>query len=170
MKFKDIKGFIANPHYSIDVMWDYIEDQLEHFMQVGLEMDPDFQRGHVWNHEQQIAFVEYKLRGGISGGDIFWNCAGHMQDFKGPYLLVDGLQRLTAVREFMDGNITAFGHYFSEYEDPRYLWNIGFKFHVHNMRDRADVLRWYIQLNEGGIVHTPEEIERVKALLGEEQS
>ncbi len=168
MKLKDIEGYIRNPHYGIDVSWDYIELHLEQFARIGLEMNPDFQRGHVWTTEQQIAFVEYKLKDGISGGDIFWNCAGHMKNFKGPYLLVDGLQRITAVREFLADRIPAFGHRLSEYEDPRYLMNVTFRFHVHDMEDRADILRWYIQLNEGGVVHSDGEIQRVRSLLREE--
>ena len=40
---------------------------------MGLQLNPEFQRGHVWTEEQQIAWVEYYLRGGKSGNTIYLN-------------------------------------------------------------------------------------------------
>jgi len=37
-------------------------------------------------------------------------------------------------------------------------------------KTRAEVLTWYLQINAGGVVHSDEEIERVKELLKEEES
>ena len=31
---------------------------------MGLQFNPDFQRGHVWTEGQQIAFMEFLLKGG----------------------------------------------------------------------------------------------------------
>ena len=54
------------------------------------------------------------------------------------WTIVDGLQRLTALLVFLDNKIPAFGSYFKEYIDK-----------------------------EGGVVHSKEEIIRVKDLLRE---
>ena len=37
----------------------------------GLQMQPWFQRQHVWTEDQQVAYIEFFLKGGISGRDIF---------------------------------------------------------------------------------------------------
>jgi len=42
------------------------------------------------------------------------------------------------------------------------------KINVNDLQTRAEVLQWYIDFNSGGVVHTAEEIARVKALLEKE--
>lgn len=174
MKFTDIKKFTSNSHYTINVSWDYMENQLEDYAARGydgmeaLQLNPDFQRGHVWSEPQQIAYVEYKLRGGYFASDIFFNHPGWQSDYKGEFVLVDGLQRLTAARKFMANELKVFGHYFSEYED-RFPWNdVGFIFKINNLKTRKEVLQWYLDLNTGGVVHSSEEINKVKILLEKE--
>jgi hypothetical protein len=82
---------------------------------------------------------------------------------------VDGLQRLTAVRRFLAGEIKAFGMVAKEFTgtpfDPRrYMLRMA----VHVYQTRAELLQYYIDLNAGGTPHEPEEIERVRALLAGE--
>ena len=79
--------------------------------------------------------------------------------------LVDGLQRLTACLRFLRGEISAFGHYLAEYEDLHALGGIRLSFRVNDLKTRAEVLRWYLEINTGGVVHTEEEIAKVEALL-----
>ncbi|MCP4427239.1 MAG: hypothetical protein GY803_22350 [Chloroflexi bacterium] len=38
---------------------------------MGVDISPDYQRGHVWTREQQTKYVEHILRNGISGRDIY---------------------------------------------------------------------------------------------------
>ncbi|MCP4427240.1 MAG: hypothetical protein GY803_22355 [Chloroflexi bacterium] len=83
--------------------------------------------------------------------------------------LVDGQQRITAVRAFLNGDILAYGAHFHEYED-RLPLHATFAFWVNNLPNRTDVLRWYLELNEGAIAHSPEELERVRQLLAQEQT
>lgn len=164
-RFQDIPQFV-HPHYAIDVPLDYLETILERFSDKHnpLKMCPDFQRGHVWSGAQQIAFVEYFLKGGISGRDIFFNHPGWMKDFVGDFVLVDGLQRLTAALRFLRNEIPAFGSLRCEYTDNIQATR-SFKFHVASLKTRAEVLQWYIDLNEGGTPHADAEIERVRGLL-----
>lgn len=86
-------------------------------------MNPTFQRGHVWTEEQQIAWLEFFLKGGKSGNVVYFNCPSwHHQVKPGEYnnyVCVDGLQRLTAICKFINNEIKVFESYFKEYEDPR---------------------------------------------------
>jgi len=169
-RFKDIKQ-MSKTHYNVHVSWDYLEEQLKSYSEKSsgtkFDLNPDFQRGHVWTKEQQIAYVEFIIRGGESGLDIFFNCPGWMNDYRGPMELVDGLQRITAVLAFLHNEIPAYGHLFSEYEDKRFVYGLHFNFHVANLPTRAEVLQWYLDLNSG-VAHTKQELDRVGNLLLDE--
>lgn len=112
--------------------------------------------------------MEYILRGGTSGKELYFNCAGRGKDYHGPYVIVDGKQRLEAVRCFMRGEIKAFDHYRQEYEDKPDMTTARFSWNIAALETRREVLEWYLQFNAGGSAHTPEELERVQKLLEKE--
>ena len=102
-KFKNIKQFTTDGNYNVcyplPSLVKYIAEEIE---EMGLQLDPEFQRGHVWTEQQQIAWLEYHLRGGKSGNTIylnnpFWHSSRQPKDgeYK-DYVCVDGLQRITA--------------------------------------------------------------------------
>lgn len=171
--FRDIPQLTQAAPYMVNTGWDYmfakdgwLANQCEAREGMsGLDLKPDFQRGHVWTEEQQISYVEYRLRGGeMSGRHIFFNHPGWMKNWKGTFVIVDGLQRLTAARRFMQNEIKAFGSYFNEYEDGLRLINVDFIVCVNTLKTRAAVLRWYLEMNAGGTPHSAEEIARVTEL------
>lgn len=135
-----------------------------------LDLEPDFQRAHVWTPEQQVSYVEYILHGGESGKELYFNCAGWMRDWRGPYVIVDGKQRLEAVRRFMRNEIPAFGRRLEEYRDKPDMITARFSWNVAALETRREVLQWYIAFNRGGTVHTAEEIAKVQRLLDIEES
>lgn len=139
-----------------------------------LQLNPDFQRGHVWTVAQQTAYVEFLLRGGTSGLDLYLNCPswhGHVEP--GAYdefVVVDGLQRFTAIAAFLDGDIPAFGSLYPEFEDEPDLVRNSILVHVNDLRSRAEVLQWYVEMNAGGTPHSDAEIARVRRMLDEEKA
>jgi len=171
VKFRDIPKYIGiQSSYSVDVDWNSLNSWLNRQLNSKLsklDLNPDFQRGHVWSKEQQIKYVEYILKGGLSGKNLYFNHPGWMNNFKGHYVIIDGLQRLTAVTLFLKNEITAFNNYFKDYED-RIPSHASFIINIYSLKSRCDVLRWYIELNEGGVVHTDEELQRVNELLKRE--
>lgn len=167
VRFRDIPQF---PHccYRVDVSWNYLEFHIERQTDEGgapLDLDPDFQRAHVWTPSQQTAYVEYILQGGTSGRELYFNCTGWQRDFCGPYVIVDGKQRLEAVRRFMRGEIPAFGYTRDAYTDEPNMLVARLSWNIAALETRAEVLEWYLNFNAGGTVHTPEELARVRALL-----
>lgn len=111
--------------------------------------------------------MEHMVKGGKGSNDLKFNYVGYMNNFEGPFVLVDGLQRLTAALLFMSDKLPVFKIYFTEFED-RLPLHYGFRFFINALPTRADVLRWYIELNSGGTVHADVEIRRVKNLLNKE--
>lgn len=175
MKFKDIKKMTSCGSYEINVGFEYLKDWVDrqqHKEEMGetasLDLNPDFQRGHVWSEQQQINFMEFLLRGGNTN-PIYFNCVGWMNDFEGPFVIVDGLQRLTACLRFINNEIKVFGHYLNEFEDSLRINGVDLKININNLKTRKEVLQWYIDLNTGGTVHTNEEIEKVKKMLKKEK-
>jgi uncharacterized protein with ParB-like and HNH nuclease domain len=168
MHTNQIKKLTDNGHYNIHAHWSYIETWLEEqTRELNLDIDPDFQRGHVWTEEQQTNFIEYCLRGGWTNTYICFNCVGWMTGREGLFVLVDGKQRLEAVRKFIRNELPVFGNnYINDFEDKSMiLRERTLIFNINNLPDRKAVLQWYLDINTGGVVHTNEEIEKVKKLL-----
>lgn len=163
MKYQDVPQLTKKGNYEVDVSWDYIEQWLE--LNPNHDLDPEFQRAHVWNEEKQQRYVEFILRGGRSATAIYWNCPdwdnGGMQQL----VLVDGKQRMEAVRKFLKNELSIFdGKYAKDFQGRKPL-NARFKFNVNNLKTQKKVLQWYLDINDGGIAHTTEEIEKVKTML-----
>lgn len=174
MKFTDIRQFTRQGSYQVDIPIDYLPKTLDGYKKHdNLQMNPDFQRGNVWTEEQQIKYLEFFFRGGKSANIIYFNCPSYgrvTDECNYPdMVLVDGLQRLTAFIRFLNNEIPIFGTYYKDFEDmPRMSYML--KFNVNDLQTRAEVLRWYIEMNSGGVVHSDEEIERVKELLRQEEN
>lgn len=169
MNFNDIPQF-PKSGYQVDVEWhDLLRWIGRHVREEGLILEPDFQRGHVWTEEQRIAYVEYILRGGEGGKELCFNRYGWSgrAGADGPYEILDGLQRLTSAMMFMRGELRAFGRLVTEYEG-RLRYYAGFKWRIFELPTRADVLRYYLDMNAGGTPHAASEIERVRKLLAKE--
>ena len=163
--YNDIQKYTRDGHYRIDVSLDYLEHLIERYTDdYDAELNPDFQRGHVWDEGRQIAFVEHILRGGKGSNEIRFNCPDWGSGARRKMVLVDGLQRVTACMRFLQNEIPAFGHLHSEW-DGLARSDIGLVVRVNDLKTREEVLRWYLEINTGGVVHTDEEISKVRKLL-----
>ena len=136
----------------------------------GVELDPDFQRGHVWTGEQRSRWMEHLFTGGVGGREITFNCPGWSGDGEGPIVLVDGKQRLETLRQWFDDRVEVFGRArsrWSDGDDERGLWMPDVTLAMHSLETRAELLGWYLQYNGGGTSHSRRELERVRSLLEE---
>lgn len=192
MKFSDIKMLTACGSYNVNTPLDSLAVTIERYQRAdsctpGLGLLPDFQRGHVWTRAQQIAYVEFFLRGGMTGRTIYFNCPnwGHFRPIPdGQYrdfVIVDGLQRLTALLAFVRGELPAFKYYMrpkgmenSEVVDNKEFFedrvihsaaNSNLIININNLKRREDVLRWYLEMNSGGTPHTQAELDKVRGLI-----
>jgi hypothetical protein len=126
---------------------------------------------HVWTEEQQAAWLEFMFRGGKTGRVLYfnmpdWNNPKPTNSQYGDFVLVDGKQRLEAIRRFYANEVKIFGHYLNEFTDrPDMLRQSRMEVNVNDLPKRADVLRWYCEFNSGGTPHTKDEIEKVLEML-----
>ena len=171
-KFNDIPQLTSYGNYNIHVQWASLLEWLESWeKEYNFDLNPDFQREHVWTEAQQIAYIEYKLRGGTHADLLLFNHPGwnSLSNFyKHGGVLVDGKQRLNAVCRFMKDEIPAFDYRYSQYTDRLRVHIARFTVHVNDLKTRKAVLQWYLELNAGGTQHTKKEIEKVKNLLKKE--
>lgn len=170
--------------YSADWPLDSIEESLARIESSVLdaggsfELVPDFQRGHVWSRSQQISFMESLIRKSTSGRILF-NCPGWVDGYvpgdipENAFCCIDGLQRLTAIRQFLAGEYKVFagddcdGFSASDLKGtpfdvsrPSYSVQIA----IYQFSSRAELLDFYLRLNAGGTPHAADEIARVRAL------
>ena len=146
-----------------------------------LELNPDFQRGHVWSQEKKVAFMEAVLRG-TAPMTIRFNCptwnGGGEEDVidlnPSTIQCIDGLQRLTAMRDFVAGKFTIYGDLTVEkLKDTSFALNrMGAMWimEMFQIKSRTELLQFYLDLNSGGVVHSAEELTRVQGLLAEAKS
>lgn len=155
MRLVDIPQ-MSRASYRVDSQWKYLEDFLK-LEGTPVEMNPDYQRGYIWTPRQQTEYIEYRLKGGMSGWDIFWNCTTWNTSCNTPIEIVDGKQRVEAVRAFLRDEVPIFGRVLSEFSDH----DVGlrmhlarFRMHVNDIQSRRGVIQWYIDMNTGGSIHT----------------
>lgn len=170
MRFSDIPQLLTNrANYKVDVGLKYFAKTIQEYIdEQGLILNPDFQRGHVWTEEQQEKYMEHVLKGGTSGKEIFLNkpswhssATTNYDDF----VCVDGLQRITAITKFLENKLKVFGLYYGEFEGSPQEIGARITIRINDLQREKDVLQWYVEMNEGGTPHTPEEIQRVKDMI-----
>lgn len=175
---------VPTTEHGIDIELRGLHAQLEYYnLDYGLDLNPDFQRGHVWSREQQIAFIESWIRGAIGeqARTITLNCpdfAGRDKaqdsDLDGMVCL-DGLQRLTAVMDFMAGKFRVFTNpdidELKDGLDYDYFTNTAYsmrtkclRFQIYYMQKKADLLNYYLAFNSGGTPHSTEELARIRQM------
>lgn len=173
----------AAPTYTVDLQLPSVESflkGLEGDMATAggrVELEPDFQRGHVWTEQQRTSYLEALIRGNAPRTIQFncpgWSGRGDCGDIPSfTFQCIDGLQRFTAVRRFIAGEVRVFGGMTaadlrgSPFDARRFSLQIA----VHEFKNRSDLLQFYLDLNAGGTVHAQSELERVRALLRAEAS
>lgn len=165
------------PRYTIDVDFSYLEKQLAGYARDwgGLNLEPEFQRGHVWTEAQRAAYIEGIFRGTVNDGlQVIqfnvpqWENDEPDGDLPHEVQIVDGLQRLTTIRMFMANELRAFGMTAQEmggcqFDPKRSRYRV--KFAVHAFTHKSDLLRYYLAINAGGTPHSQDELMRVAMLL-----
>lgn len=178
-KFTPIVDPVPYSNYTVDFQMHRLKPQFEQYAEDygSFEYNPDFQRGHVWSLEKQIAFIEAIPKNTLSKSllTITLNCPQFDDSYKGGgdisgFCIVDGLQRVTAIQDFVDGKFKVFDNQFG-YDDFDYS-TFSFKrahisLQIFNLNTKKDLLKYYIAINSGGVVHSNDEIDRIKKMLNE---
>lgn len=167
IKVSDIEKLTYWGNYTADLTLKRLSTAIQEWQEEdGLNLCPDFQRGHVWTAQQQVDFVEYILRDGQTS-PILFNNRGSFVIASKDFVCVDGLQRLTALLLFLDNKLSVFGgHTRSQIEGiDIHLSRLHLNFRINELMTEREVIQWYLELNFGGTPHTQVELDRVRGLL-----
>lgn len=135
---------------------------------------PEFQRKEIWTVEQKQKFIESSFLGFDLGQLVVAEGKFGTEEYDG--WLIDGQQRLTAIRDFSENKFSIFnGIFYSDIKSenvsydnniydnnsritPYYHW-IECNFDVIRLRDVTveQLIELYDRLNYGGTAHTEEE-------------
>ena len=135
-----------------------------------MNLNPDYQRGPVWDEHRQRRFIGHCLEGGRQQ-PMYVQRDSTYRDLTEE--VIDGQQRLQAIAAFIYGEIPGEVYHEGRWQE---LWYRDFsevdrRSHrltsrvVYGDWPREERLRFYLRLNSGGIAHTEEELDRVRALL-----
>ena len=98
-------------------------------MRGNFDLEPPYQRGQVWGTARKVALIESVLRG-VPIGALIINDRLTASERGGPsvpvdapcYAVIDGKQRITALRAFIDSEFAVPASWFSEVDfDPDFL-------------------------------------------------
>ena len=180
--YNDLKAAgltFPHSHYAVDVDWTYLESHIQREEEVGLDLDPEFQRVHRWTDAQRVAYIEHVLSGGETGKTLLFGYVGKNDllpksgKFR-HYSLVDGKQRMETVRRFLRGEFRVFPGLAGRAEG--WLWSeldrsisralvTSFRWQLVIVESYEELLRLYLKINRGGTQHTPEEIQKVEDVV-----
>lgn len=118
---------------------------------------PPFQRPPVWSKAQKIRFIESAWLG-FSLGEVVITQTGASDEFD--RLVIDGQQRLTALRDYLADEFPVLGSRWSEvgeYDRRRFSMTVTIGIVWLSRGLEWEFLRdLYIRMNYGGTAHAPE--------------
>ena len=136
LNFQTIPQLTRMANYRTTVDWRYLEEHISHWADRG-------------GDESVIAKLDLN------------------SDFQRLHVwtIVDGKQRLEAARAFMRNEVPIFGGHYCKDIEGRMPHQANFLMCVNDLKTRAEVIKWYLEMNTGGTPHTQEEIAKAQALL-----
>ena len=137
-----------------------------------IDLDPPYQRDHVWTQTHQEKFLGFFLEGGeppalYIRGLEYENTSDSQKGFE----VIDGKQRVTALIRWWNNEIPALlisGRqvWKSEFDDTELRQLNNFRIRsVHLVGTDREIMEVYLRLNGSGIVHTNEELDKVRKLI-----
>ena len=109
---------------------------------------PDFQRPLVWTIEQKIKLIE-SLWVGIPIGTYTVNESNNPNYDR---LLIDGQQRINAIKEYVNNGFKVYDLFYSEVTDRKFT-NCQFPCYVTQSDDIEYLKNYYNLMNFGGTAH-----------------
>lgn len=139
----------------------------------GIDLDPEYQRGNVWEAQQKYDLIE-SIFNNIDIGKFTiikrpWGDDGNKPLTPKLYEMLDGKQRLTAIVEYFTGKFAYKGKYYNDLH-PRDKSH--FKYYsvaeaeTEPLTD-AQKLRYFLKLNTTGTPVDPDHMKKVAGMLQE---
>lgn len=142
----------------------------------GLDLDPDYQRGHVWDNDQKVNLIDSIFKhvdiGKFAVVKRPWGPDGNKPLTPKLYEVLDGKQRITAIIEYFLGRFPYKGKYFNElgYRDQGHFLSYSISYAESDYLTKEQKYRYFLKLNTSGTPVDPAHMKRVAGLLEKEQA
>lgn len=133
------------------------------------ECVPPFQRKNdKWTQKMQVGFIENILKGFKTTLMFYEIAPDDLHAVRTNCMVLDGLQRLTAIHDFITGKLTVFGYTYDELIKHRSMRMnlITIKLADYTFSSEIEAVKFYIDINEG-VTHSEADINRAKVYLQE---
>lgn len=145
-----------------------IESLLSRYYHFGVDMDPDYQRGYVWNMEDKLLLIDSIFANIDIGKFVFvrvndtkWHETGIS------YEILDGKQRLSAIVEYYENRFPYNGKYYNELsaKDRRTFNEKSISMADLDSATQKTVYQCFLMLNRGGRQMDKAHLNHVAELL-----
>jgi len=162
-----ITTFRKEEKYHIRLCNAGVDSLLGMVYRAGVDFDVDYQRDHVWSLDDKVALIDSIFNNIDIGKFVLVR-----RDFSVEAKLleiIDGKQRLTALKEFYEDRFQYKGFYFSELSnsDKDKFENHGITYGYLENPDKRAIFETFIKLNTCGKPMDVKHIQKVKKLLNE---
>jgi len=133
----------------------------------GVDFDAEYQREHVWELEDKVALID-SIYNNVDIGKIVFVQLNEKTEGR-YYQVLDGKQRLTALKEFFEDRFPYKGVYFSQlsHRDKHTFRNHGITYGYLENPDLRGIYESFIKLNTCGKPMDHKHIDKVRGLLND---
>lgn len=139
---------------------------LEHEPARIFECVPAFQRNNdKWTEAMQISFLE-NLLSGYKTTLMFYEVSEESSPKLTQCMLIDGLQRMTAIYRFLMNEIPVMGYTYKELMEARVMFKnrITIRLANYTFKSEIEAVQFYIEMNEN-ISHSAADIKKARDYL-----
>lgn len=140
---------------------------LSRFYYFGVDMDPKYQRGYVWELEDKQALIESIMTGMDIGKFVFRHLEYNDREDHIGNEIIDGKQRLKAIIEFYEDRFMFMGLYFSQFSHREKHIFLDCPVAVCELKYITDrrAMEVFVRVNKHGKVMDKEHLQIVENML-----
>ena len=147
-----------------------IESLIFKYYHFGVDMEPEYQRGYVWDESDKELLLDSIFNNIDIGKFVFISVSDERRHEIGKeYEILDGKQRLSTLIQFYENKLQYKGKYYNElsWKDRQVFKGHAVTYADVKDCDKKDILKYFLMLNRTGKVMDRKHLENVEKLLQE---
>lgn len=161
-------SFSENQEVKLDYYNSTIESLLRKNYAFGIDFDPDYQRGYVWDQQDKELLLDSVFKNIDIGKFVLIHLSDEEWHERGlSYEILDGKQRLSALIEFYENKLSYKGKYYNELSgmDKRAFTEHQVAVAEVRRTDKKTVLKYFLMLNRTGRSMDKSHLEEIEKML-----
>ena len=160
------ESFIRNQDVRLHFMHMSISSILNKKYFFGIDMDPDYQRGYVWDQEDKEKLID-SIFNNIDIGKFVFIHKRYSSSNEPLYEILDGKQRVTTLCEFYENKFPYKDRYFNDLSDKDRWHFLEYGISVAEVEeaDKKTILKYFLMLNTGGKPMDEKHLNKVKEMI-----